>query len=89
MHGHDLRVVAFVRSENHKFVSAAEEKVIRVFEAPKIFIRNIETIAGITTKESKEVRPQFFLFVSKNRAPSFCSATSIPARINRVLEHRS
>lgn len=42
VHGHDINCVTIVRGEgNHRFVSGAEEKVARVFEAPLSFLKTL------------------------------------------------
>lgn len=48
VHGHDINCVAIVQGKgNHRFVSGAEEKVLRVFEAPLSFLKTLNhTIAG-------------------------------------------
>lgn len=48
VHGHDINCVAMVQGKgNHRFVSGAEEKVVRVFEAPLSFLKTLNhTRAG-------------------------------------------
>lgn len=42
VHGHDINCVAIIKGTgNHKFVSGAEEKVVRVFEAPLSFLKTL------------------------------------------------
>ncbi|KAF8084367.1 hypothetical protein N665_0720s0002 [Sinapis alba] len=42
VHGHDINCVAMVQGKgNHRFVSGAEEKVVRVFEAPLSFLKTL------------------------------------------------
>ncbi|KAF7808839.1 elongator complex protein 2 [Senna tora] len=42
VHGHDINCVTIVQSKgNHRFVSGAEEKVGRVFEAPLSFLKTL------------------------------------------------
>lgn len=42
VHGHDINCVAIIRGKgNHRFMSGAEEKVARVFEAPLSFLRTL------------------------------------------------
>lgn len=42
VHGHDINCVAIIKGAgNHKFVSGAEEKVARVFEAPLSFLKTL------------------------------------------------
>ena len=47
VHGHDLNCIAVVKGVgNHQFVSGAEEKVARVFEAPAAFVKSLENVEG-------------------------------------------
>ena len=39
IHGYDLTCVAFL--ERFKFVSGADEKLLRIFESPKVFLQNL------------------------------------------------
>lgn len=42
VHGHDINCVTIIRGKgNHRFVSGAEEKVARVFEAPLSFLKTV------------------------------------------------
>lgn len=42
VHGHDINCVTIIRGKgNHKFVSGADEKVARVFEAPLSFLKTL------------------------------------------------
>ncbi|PKU48843.1 hypothetical protein llap_814 [Limosa lapponica baueri] len=45
VHGYDMRCLAMIG--RFQFVSGADEKVLRVFRAPKNFIENFSNIAGI------------------------------------------
>ncbi|PKA47190.1 Elongator complex protein 2 [Apostasia shenzhenica] len=46
VHGHDINCVAIIQgSGNHRFVSGAEEKVVRVFEAPLSFLKTLRHAA--------------------------------------------
>jgi elongator complex protein 2 len=50
IHGYDLNVVAFL--SKYEFVSGADEKVLRVFEAPRSFVETLQSLTGV--KESEE-----------------------------------
>lgn len=39
IHGYDLKCCAFL--DRFKFVTGADEKLMRIFEAPKIFLNNL------------------------------------------------
>lgn len=42
VHGHDINCVAIIRGKgNHRYISGAEEKVARVFEAPLSFLKTL------------------------------------------------
>ncbi|TPX33763.1 hypothetical protein SmJEL517_g03433 [Synchytrium microbalum] len=45
IHGYDLQCVAFINK--YCFVSGADEKVVRVFEAPRTFVESLENWTGI------------------------------------------
>lgn len=43
VHGHDINCVTIIKGKgNNRFVSGAEEKVSRVFEAPLSFLRTLD-----------------------------------------------
>lgn len=43
VHGHDINCVAIIKGKgNHRFVSGADEKVARVFEAPLSFLKTLQ-----------------------------------------------
>uniref|UniRef100_H2Y854 Elongator complex protein 2 n=1 Tax=Ciona savignyi TaxID=51511 RepID=H2Y854_CIOSA len=44
IHGYDITCISMMQSL--KFVSGADEKVLRIFEAPKNFLENLKTITG-------------------------------------------
>lgn len=42
VHGHDINCVTMIKGKgNHRFVSGADEKVARVFEAPLSFLKTL------------------------------------------------
>jgi elongator complex protein 2 len=44
VHGHDINCVCMIRgSGNHRFMSGADEKVARVFEAPLSFLKTLNS----------------------------------------------
>lgn len=44
VHGHDINCVCMIRGPgNHRFVSGADEKVTRVFEAPLSFLKTLNS----------------------------------------------
>lgn len=57
VHGHDLNCLAILRGTgNHGYVSGAEEKVARVFQAPLSFLDSIQHSAEIVTAGQETVR---------------------------------
>jgi elongator complex protein 2 len=58
IHGHDLNCLSFINNRLHRFVSGAEEKVIRVFDAPRTFVDNLKNITNWKTEDNDfEKRP--------------------------------
>ena len=52
MHGYDLVGVVFI--DSMRFVSVADEKVARVFEAPGAFVRSVKNL-GVADSDISEV----------------------------------
>uniref|UniRef100_A0A0E0AX08 Elongator complex protein 2 n=1 Tax=Oryza glumipatula TaxID=40148 RepID=A0A0E0AX08_9ORYZ len=53
IHGHDINCVAFIQGTgNHRFVSGADEKVSRVFEAPLSFLKTLQHATLLKTDNS-------------------------------------
>lgn len=46
MHGHDFSAVAFL-PERDAYAAAAEEKVVRVLEAPQVFFDTLAALCGV------------------------------------------
>lgn len=46
VHGYDLQSIAMI--DSFRFISGADEKVLRIFEAPEIFLQNFKAIANVT-----------------------------------------
>lgn len=45
VHGHDVNCITIIRGKgNHRFVSGADEKVSRVFEAPLSFLKTLNQL---------------------------------------------
>eukprot|EP01102_Stenamoeba_stenopodia_P015164 TRINITY_DN5143_c0_g1_i1.p1 TRINITY_DN5143_c0_g1~~TRINITY_DN5143_c0_g1_i1.p1 ORF type:complete len:843 (+),score=179.65 TRINITY_DN5143_c0_g1_i1:107-2635(+) len=47
IHGHDLNCIAFLPNTCYTFFSGADEKVIRVFEATRMFLESLQNITGV------------------------------------------
>jgi elongator complex protein 2 len=54
IHGYNLNTLAF--TNKYQYVSGADEKVIRVFDAPKLFALSLENLGG--KKETEEILSQ-------------------------------
>eukprot|EP01127_Copromyxa_protea_P008755 TRINITY_DN2012_c0_g1_i1.p1 TRINITY_DN2012_c0_g1~~TRINITY_DN2012_c0_g1_i1.p1 ORF type:complete len:830 (-),score=179.32 TRINITY_DN2012_c0_g1_i1:212-2590(-) len=54
VHGYDFMCATFVNGISHRIVSGAEEKILRVFDAPQTFIDSLNNIATVSTDESRE-----------------------------------
>lgn len=47
VHGHDINCVSIIRGNgNHRFVCGADEKVLRVFEAPLSFLKTLNQLTS-------------------------------------------
>lgn len=49
IHGYDMQCLALVG--RFQFVSGADEKVLRVFQAPRNFVENFANISGTSMEE--------------------------------------
>eukprot|EP00817_Percolomonadidae_sp_ATCC50343_P000041 CAMPEP_0117419336 /NCGR_PEP_ID=MMETSP0758-20121206/924_1 /TAXON_ID=63605 /ORGANISM="Percolomonas cosmopolitus, Strain AE-1 (ATCC 50343)" /LENGTH=477 /DNA_ID=CAMNT_0005200351 /DNA_START=346 /DNA_END=1776 /DNA_ORIENTATION=- len=47
IHGYDMKCVSFIPSQDHRLVSAGDEKVIRVFDAPSLVLSNLKKLSSI------------------------------------------
>lgn len=58
IHGYNLECLAFIDDGEieHRIVTGADEKVLRVFEAPQTFLDSLSNIAGVSTKHSNVPR---------------------------------
>lgn len=58
IHGYDMRCFTFLK--NHKYICGADEKVLRVIQAPLSFVKTLNRLKGIDLMEiddSQEERP--------------------------------
>lgn len=53
IHGHDLSCMTFQNGVDHRFISGAEEKVLRVFDAPKSFLTSLKNISQVEFSQSE------------------------------------
>ena len=56
IHGYEMECLAFVGSTQQRFVSGADEKILRIFDAPKNFLENLARISKINVDDDIEVR---------------------------------
>ena len=49
IHGYDLNCVSFISNVNDRIVTGADEKVLRVFDAPQTTLNSLLNISNITT----------------------------------------
>lgn len=56
VHGHDINCVTIIEGKgNHRYVSGAEEKVSRVFEAPLSFLKTLMHATSLESRSSIDV----------------------------------
>lgn len=51
VHGYDMQCISMI--DSCRFISGADEKVLRVFEAPQNFLHNLEKLSGIKVTTSR------------------------------------
>ncbi|KAL0487115.1 elongator complex protein [Acrasis kona] len=49
IHGYDLECISFLPNKKHLIVTGADEKVLRVFEAPQTFVDSLFNVCGVVT----------------------------------------
>ncbi|KAL6070511.1 Elongator subunit elp2 [Balamuthia mandrillaris] len=54
VHGYDMSCLSFLHGTKHRFASGADEKVIRVFDAPQTFVLSLQAITGISNSSDLE-----------------------------------
>ncbi|PRP86468.1 elongator complex protein 2 [Planoprotostelium fungivorum] len=50
VHGHDFNCISFLNGRDHSFVAGAEEKVIRLFDAPQTFVDTLSNISHVQSQ---------------------------------------
>lgn len=53
IHGYDMRCLTFLN--NHKYICGADEKVLRVIQAPQSFVKTYNKFKGIDSMEIDDV----------------------------------
>ncbi|TIB19093.1 hypothetical protein E3P92_00194 [Wallemia ichthyophaga] len=56
-HGYDMQALAFIGGDSSQIASAADEKIVRTFEAPKGWIRSAKKLGVIDDNVDEESRP--------------------------------
>ncbi|GAA6001452.1 Elongator subunit ELP2 [Rhodotorula paludigena] len=56
IHGYPLASVAFTSDKRLQFVSGADEKIVRVFDAPKLWVQMLKRLSGVAAGD-EESRP--------------------------------
>ncbi|GJN90798.1 hypothetical protein Rhopal_003812-T1 [Rhodotorula paludigena] len=56
IHGYPLASVAFTSDKRLQFVSGADEKIVRVFDAPKLWVQMLKRLSGVEAGD-EESRP--------------------------------
>ncbi|CAF0775093.1 unnamed protein product [Rotaria sp. Silwood1] len=51
IHGYEMKCLTFIGSNHQRFVSGADEKILRVFDPPKNFLENFARITKINVDE--------------------------------------
>lgn len=83
VHGHDLSNAVFQAGIPHRFISCAEEKVLRVFDAPIAFIRSMTNLTEgitITDKDSGRAASANVPALGLSNKPVFEKAASSDTR---------
>jgi elongator complex protein 2 len=55
IHGYEMKCLTFVGTNQQRFVSGADEKILRIFDAPKNFLENFARITKINVDEDIQV----------------------------------
>lgn len=78
IHGYEMKCLAFIGSNQQRIVSGADEKILRIFDAPKNFLENFSRITKINVDEDIQVKYfiySCFLFVKNNILLFFIEST--------------
>lgn len=55
IHGYEMKCLSFIGSTQQRFVSGADEKILRIFDAPKNFLENFARITKTNVDEDIQV----------------------------------
>ncbi|TIC17714.1 WD40 repeat-like protein [Wallemia mellicola] len=56
-HGYDIQAIAFIDGDSTKLATAADEKIVRTFDAPKGWIRSAKKLGVLSNDIDEESRP--------------------------------
>eukprot|EP01125_Pyxidicula_operculata_P019929 TRINITY_DN725_c1_g2_i1.p1 TRINITY_DN725_c1_g2~~TRINITY_DN725_c1_g2_i1.p1 ORF type:complete len:903 (-),score=225.84 TRINITY_DN725_c1_g2_i1:8-2644(-) len=56
VHGHDINCLSFVKGVHHRIVSGADEKILRVFDAPQTFLDTFENVTKIKYSDIPKIK---------------------------------
>lgn len=48
-----MECITMVNGTEHRFVSGAEEKILRVFDAPRAFLTSLNNVSGVAIDTSQ------------------------------------
>ena len=91
IHGYDMQCVSMI--DRFKFVSGADEKLLRIFEAPKIFLKNFynlslnESVAKLIKVDKKTTFDAklfiYLLFYCFNKTNSTVIILNVKLQMNK------
>ena len=86
IHGYEMKCLTFIGSDQQRIVSGADEKILRIFDAPKNFLENFARITKINVDEDIQVCISISLplkntviFLIVQRAQSLPEGANVPA----------
>ncbi len=75
IHGYEMKCLAFIGSNQQRIVSGADEKILRVFDAPKNFLENFARITKINVDQDIQVNKEKKLIFILNNSILFLECT--------------
>ncbi len=72
-----MKCLAFIGSNQQRFVSGADEKILRIFDAPKNFLENFARITKINVDEDIRVKCLFYFLSILNDYILFLESTIV------------
>jgi elongator complex protein 2 len=90
VHGHDLNCVAVIQGPgNHRYVSGADEKVARVFEAPGAFLDSLYSFTGSADadgfkREDVQIVGANMSSLGLSQKPIYTQGTALDVRLKDI-----